>query len=170
MNDLSGIALDPFQIARSEIDQWRGKCLNAFSKGEAVIGKALEGLALLSAGGHALKIEHLAGQRATQLANMLPKLSLTERQRNAISSALDDWRNREQERTFLAHGVVAAGLQRNSEWFAIFDVRVFRNGIAEQRRWAVSRAEADDFAVALKSAADKLAQSCGAIPNWLAAD
>jgi hypothetical protein len=168
MNDVSGMGLAPFQIAQVEIDQWRGSCLNAFSIGEAAISKVLEKLAALPLDCPVPKIDHLAGQRASQLALLLPKLPLTKNQRNALYGALGDWRSREQERTFLAHGVVSVSLQRDHQWFAIFDVRVYRNGIPEQPRWTVSHKEADEFATALKNAGDKLAQSCGAVPNWLA--
>lgn len=157
----STAALKPHEVARNDIEKWRGHCLDFFAKCERHIGRALQALHASPKFETVVKLRHLAGQRADDMAQLLSECGLTPKEFKAVSDALLTWRSFEEPRNFLAHGVLTITLDPQGKPFAIFDMTVFRANAAEQKRWTVSHAEVVEWEIVWRKSGQDLAQRLG---------
>jgi hypothetical protein len=136
-------AVKPHDIAAGEIDGWRGRCLNLFAKAERAVAVTLEALADRNA---SLAIKHLAGHRMADLTKLAAaEVGATEKQSKALLAALDAWPVLESKRTYLAHGVSTALLDKHGAWQARFDFTGYRPNKCERLSWTCSKQEALEF-------------------------
>jgi hypothetical protein len=152
------------QIARGEIDGWRGQCMDVYAKSERAIASTLE---QAIARGRAAKPKHLAGQRLAELESVIAKEQATTPQTKALSAAISSWHVMEDKRAFLAHGVLEE-LVGAAEWWAIFDVIVYDKSGKTERRWALSQREADQFQEQLIKAFSALSGQLGQLRQRMA--
>lgn len=140
------------------VDAWRGECLNYFARTEAAVARALESA---REAGKIDKIRHLAGQRLVDLIELSKSSGATMKQVAALTTALEDWREVEGKRLFLAHGVLSQYFDHQHGWLALFDLTTYRGKQSESHRWAIKDAEAKLFLDELKNAFKALSGQLG---------
>jgi len=164
MSEQVRIAVDQFELVRQDIDGWRGRCLDVFSRSEAAI---IETLLVARDNGRAIKLGHLAGQRLTELAE-LEESRATPRQAAALRKTLERWRELETKRPFLAHGVVTELIDRQGKWWAKLDIIVCEKAEPNPVRWTASQNEAADFETELRDGFAQLKGQLGHLQTRLA--
>ena len=152
--------LKPHDIARAEIEAWRGECLDHFAQGDAMIGALLE---LALAKGIEVQLFQFAGQRTLEAVRLLDLVGGTEAEVKDAGTALEAWQAAESRGELLAHGTVTEVLDRHGKWHAIIDMVTYRAGKANKGRWAVSQAEAEDFGKQLSGAFTRLKAQLGCV-------
>ena len=159
-------SLSEHEIARAEIDAWRGRCLDQFAIGEARVGQTLQQAV---EAGRAAKLPHLAGQRLESLIALIEQEKLTKKQSLAIGGSLERWKLVEQNRVCLAHGVVTELLDQSGNWFAQFDWVIYKSKAAAPCRQTFSKAEALSLESDLKDIGTSLSRQLGQIRKQLSA-
>lgn len=134
--------LNPHEIARAEIDSWRGRSLDLFARAERSIGIALEAT---STSGRIIKLRHLAGQRLEDLVQLVTAEQATTKQAEALVKAISKWREVEVHRAFLAHGIARELLDRHGAWHVQFDLTAYKTNVPTLERMVLSRSEALEF-------------------------
>ncbi len=150
--------LRPHDLARVEIETWRGRCLNVFARMEKSV---TETLVRLRDGNHHLSLEPLAGQRFKTLEGMITVYPATTAQHQARQKALDSWRELDVMRPFFSHGILTELIGRTGEWHLQFDFIAIRKGKAEVQRLNWSKAEALAFEERLLAAFKALTNQLG---------
>nr|WP_166177670.1 hypothetical protein [Altererythrobacter segetis] len=164
MSDQAG--LKRHDLASAEIDGWRGRCLDIFARGERAVSLALEAA---RAKDGTLKIKHLAGQRMSDLAEIVSAEKATLKQTRAIQTALESWAQVEGRRAYFAHGVVTVLLNEQGIWHVQLDFAAYRSSRVEDHRWNLSRSEADAFEAQLIEAFAELSRELGQLKKRLSA-
>jgi hypothetical protein len=152
--------LGQHDIARAEIEGWRGECLDNFAKGDSLIGSLLEAAA---ARGFEVQLFALAAQRTMEAARLVDLVGGSEVEVEDAAKALEEWQAVESRGELLAHGTVIEVLDRHGQWFAVIDVVSYRAGKANKGRWAVSQGEADAFLKQLAGAFNRLRAQLGCL-------
>ena len=111
--------------------------------------------------GKTKSIRHLSGQKLEDVIEACSSLKLTPRQRTAFENAMKRWADVSAQRNYLAHGVALETIDRNGEWFAVFDLTTYKSREAIDSRWTVSQAEAADFQSELAGSFTRLSGELG---------
>lgn len=156
----------PFEIAQAEIDGWRGRCIDLFSRGEHAVGRALE---QAIACGRAVKLRHLAGHRLSDLSAFAEASGGTAKQVQALREAIEAWTAIEADRVFLAHGTRTVLIDKHSAWFVLLEFTAYRGNAAEPRRRILTRLEAEQFEALLKERCADLSAQLGQLRKRLSA-
>jgi hypothetical protein len=118
---------------------WRGRCVNLFARGEAVIGHAL----VASTAGRPLPM--LLSQRISRL-----------RKSAAVGAnqelALDEFSALASERNAIVHGTGKVFVERSGRWFLVLET-LGRTGPSET---TFSQSRAEERGLALKQTVDRL--------------
>ena len=149
--------LSPHELARVEVEAWRGECLDFFGKGQALIGNLLQ---VARRAGHRMYLYERVQDRtveAVRLADMMQGKTQAE----DASAVLAAWQSLESRCDLLANGVATETLDREGNWYALFDMVAYRSGSAARGRWTVSRAEAESFLQELDHSLTLLSQQLG---------
>ncbi len=155
---------DDRTVARGEIECWRGQCLDKYSRIESAIGKTLESAQAQRA---VTRIPHLAGQRLCELEKLAANVPGTNRQKAALTAALDRFRPLEHDRAFIVHGVMTVLLDERGMWWANFDIVVYGKAVAEPRRRIFAKKEAIAFYEELSAAFAALSREVGQLRKRL---
>jgi hypothetical protein len=150
--------ISPHDMARAEIEAWRGECLDFFAQGEAMIGLLLE-LALKL--GYEVELNQFAPQRTLEAMRLVELVGGTDEEVRDALDALGLWQGVESRGELLAHGTSTTVLDRQGNWFAIIDTVTYRAGKPNKGRWVVSHAETDEFAKQLGRAFTKIKYQLG---------
>jgi len=153
-------SFSPHDIARAEIEAWRGECLDFFAQGESMIGSLLE-LALDQ--GYEVQLNQFAPQRTLEAMRLVDMVGGTDDEVKDAGDALLGWQAVETRGELLAHGTSTTTLDRHGNWYAIIDTVSYRAGKANKGRWVVSHADTDDFARQLGRAFTKLKVQLGCV-------
>lgn len=147
-------------VARAEIEAWRGECLDVFSLSEAMIGALLE---LARERGFEVELHEHPLQRTLEVVKLVELVEGSDQERQDARDALARWQGVESRGEMLARGAVTETLDRKGQWYAIIDMVNYRSGKANKGRWVVSRAEADEFQDQLKRAHTKIKLQLGCV-------
>ena len=164
MTEVTVKALSPHAVARTQINEWRGRCLDLFAKGENAIADLLVGAA---AANFEVKLHHLAGQRTKELAKLLDVNGPSKKQIEAGQRAIERWQKIETKRAPLAHGTLTATMDESGDWYAIFDMVDYRTNSITPIRLTISCKEADEMTNELKTALARLKGELGHIKKRL---
>ena len=146
------------EIAKAEIEAWRGRCLNTFSRAERSVTETLE--TIFSNGTKAL-LEPLAGQRLNTLEKLAGKYQATDAQKAALVSALSGWRSLDVRRPFFSHGIATELIDRNGQWHVQFDFIAVQKSMPQAQRLNWSQDEAARFEDNLHRAFSTLSSQLG---------
>ena len=149
--------MSPHELARVEIEAWRGECLDFFGKGQAQIGNLLQ---LARQAGYRATLHERAQDRTVEAVRIADMLS-GKTQAEDASAVLAAWQSLESRCELLANGVATETLDREGNWYALFDMVAYRGGGAARGRWTVSRAEAESFLQELEHSLILLSQQLG---------
>jgi len=152
--------LSPHDLARAEIEAWRSECLDLFAQGEILIGALLE---LARDSGLRVNLYPVAAQRTVEAVRMIDILIGDNTEAKDASAVLASWQGLESRSEILAHGVCTEVVDREGNWYGLFDMISYRGNRAARGRWAVSRAEAEAFLQELDHSSIILKSQLGAI-------
>jgi len=159
-------SLTAHRVARAEIEAWRGRCVDLYSRSELAVSSTLE--AALVAGLPA-PLRHLAGQRLSDLGALAASTKGTTKQHNALLAAIRDWQAMDESRSFLAHGVLKELLDRNGNWSAQLDIKCFKKNAVIDQRKVFSEPEAKKLETLLQSRFKTLSSQLGQLRTRLKA-
>jgi hypothetical protein len=151
-------------LARTQIDAWRGRCLDLFARGETAVAGALIALSKVD---QKVCFPHLAGQRLAELEKVLAALEPTKKQAEALGAATNNWRELCAERAYFSHGVVTELITRRGEWHARLDFAAFKAKQATPQRRVWSRTEADTLQAELQMGFEALSRELGHVRSRL---
>ncbi|KUO56675.1 MAG: hypothetical protein APF78_11230 [Sphingomonadales bacterium BRH_c3] len=156
---------DPYKNARTEIDSWRGRCLDLYARSEKAVALTLE---TAKQHDHPVKLRHLAGQRLDDLLSITDQDNGTAKQKEALARAIDGWRAIESHRVFLAHGTMKELLDRKGKWHAQFDVTTYKSNNPTPDRMMISQTEALELQADLEKGFKSLSAQLGQFRKRLA--
>lgn len=146
----------PWTRITSEVNAWRGACIQSFAQAEAAVTETL--LLLSDAGerGRTVQLRHLGGQRLDDLARVLGPDGSFAAEGQAASEALLAFRTHEGLRVHLAHDVARIAIARNGTWIVVFRHLSIRSRSAERSSSVYDQNEAADALAGLKRSAQRL--------------
>jgi len=145
-------------VARAEIEAWRGECLDLLAQGEAMIGALLE-LALERH--YEIELDARASQRTLEAMRLLELIGGSDEEIKNGVDALVLWQNVESRGELLSHGQLTETLDRKGRWYAIVDMVTYRAGKPHKGRMVANRDDADEFSKQLTRAHTKLKLQLG---------
>ena len=144
--------------ARTEIEAWRGRCLNVFSRAEKSVTESLVKAREADA---KIRLEPLAGQRLAALKNLVAEQPATESQNRAMTAALLLWQQHDEKRPFFSHGITTELIDRTGQWHVQIDFIVVQKSACEPRRMILSKTEAIQFEEGLHAAFKAMSNQLG---------
>jgi hypothetical protein len=145
-------------IARAEIEAWRGECLDLAAQSEAMVGALLE-LALER--GFEVVLDSRASQRTLEAIRLIEMIAGSDEEKKDAVAALELWQGVESRGELLSHGMVTEALCRKGHWYAVIDMVTYRAGKPQKGRWVVARDDTDEFQQQLARAHRKLKLQLG---------
>ncbi len=158
------VNLRPHDLAKAEIEAWRGRCLNTFARAEKAV---TETLTKVREREPKISLEPLAGQRLSALDKLAGEHSTTCAQKAALISALSDWRSLDVKRPFFSHGIMTELTCRTGQWHVQLDFIAIRKGVSEPQRLNWSKLEALEFEERLHTAFKAMASQLGQLRKRL---
>lgn len=140
----------------SEVNSWRGACLQCFARAEAAVTEALLFLSGVGQRGFAVRLRHLTGQRLEDLASVVGSGGEFADEGGAAHKALVSYRTYESLRAHLAHDVARVALERNGKWVVVFRQLAIRSRTASRSTIAFEQAEAGEMLADLKRLTQQL--------------
>ena len=130
----------PWDIAEGEVDRWRGACIQVFARSEAATTETL--IALAKDASTKVKLPHLVGARFEALYTAVAIGGGSVAGAPRLKAALDAFREHDDVRTILCHGVAQVAIDRRGEWIVVLRCTSCRSGSAEQivRTFTVAQA------------------------------
>lgn len=145
-------------IARAEIEAWRGECLDLAAQCEAMIGALLE---LARDRGFEVELHEHSAQRTHEAVRLVDLVGGTDEEIKDALDALALWQGVESRGDLLSRGALTELLDRGGQWYAVFDMVAYRAGKPFKGRWALNREDADEFAAQLARAHTRLKLQLG---------
>ncbi|QNP45632.1 hypothetical protein H9L14_14070 [Sphingomonas sediminicola] len=115
---------DVWHDTARDVNAWRGEAIQLFARAELSVSETLQ---MLRAGGEG-RLRRLVGQRFDDLAAALEKLG---KKGAKASNALARFRELEELRPFLCHGVAKTAIDRSGHWIAVLKLVDLRGGVAD---------------------------------------
>ncbi|MEL1251847.1 hypothetical protein [Aurantiacibacter gilvus] len=145
-------------------NEWRGKCLDLYSRAERTVSKTLE---VAREVGLTSSIDHLAGNRLGELEAAIGRGAVPSKLKRGLNNAIAEWKEVEQNRFYLAHGIMRVSLDRERQWVLLIDARVYRSNEGTDYRWPLLEKEALDFMDRLQAAFENLSSRLGNLREHL---
>ena len=146
----------PWARVASEVNAWRGGCLQSFAQAEAAVTETLLFLSEVGQRGRTVRLRHLVGQRLEDLAHAIGPEGCFAAEAGTASEALTAFRTHEALRAHLAHDVARIAIERNGIWVVIFRHVSIRNRSATRGTVAFEQPEAIKVLAELKRKAQQL--------------
>ena len=146
----------PWAQVTSEVNAWRGACLQCFARAEAAVTDALLFLSGVGQRGAAVQLRHLTGQRLEDIAQAIGPGGPFAAEGGAAHEALASFRIYESLRAHLAHDVARIALERNGAWVVVFRHLSIRSRTAHRSTMALEQAGAAETLADLKRKAQQL--------------
>lgn len=146
----------PWAQVTSEVNAWRGACLQCFARAEAAVTEALLFLSGVGQRGTAVQLRHLTGQRLEDIAQAIGPGGPFATEGGAAHEALASLRTFEALRANLAHDVARIALERNGTWVVVLRHLEIRSRTARRSTMAVEQAEAGEILADLKRKTQQL--------------
>lgn len=145
-------------IARAEIEAWRGECLDLAAQSEAMVGALLE---LARERGHEVELDSRACQRTVEAIRLIGLIGGSDEEMKDAVAALELWQGVESRGELLSHGMLTETLCRKGQWYAVIDMVTYRAGKPQKGRWVVTRDDSEEFQQQLARAHRKLKLQLG---------
>lgn len=158
----------PWTRVASEVNAWRGACIQSFAQAESAVTETLLFLSDAGDRGKAVQLRHLVGQRLEDLACALGPGGGFAAEGVAASKMLAEFRAYEGLRTHLAHDVARIAIERNGKWVVVFRHLSIRTRAAERRTMAFEQPEAIATLQRLKRTTQQLDAALGNLRRAIA--
>ncbi len=147
---------DIWKCATTEVNAWRGGCLQAFARAEAAVTETLLCLSSVAGTGACVQLRHTLGQKLEDLAQAIGPGGGFEAEGRAAQAVIERFRAFESLRVQLAHDVARISLERKGAWVVVFRRVSIRNHIAERDATVYSQPDAARIRSELKQASQRL--------------
>jgi hypothetical protein len=138
------------------INVWRGASLQCFAEAEKAVTETLLALKAVEGRGQGVEIEHLVGQKLAALAKAINVDGPFAKEGKKAAKALASFREFDDLRKQLCHGMCTPATQQNNEWLVVIRQLVVRGGDADLVIGVVTQAELADRLKTLKRRAQTL--------------
>ncbi len=157
--ELSNDALWDKAVVAAQL--WRANVIDALAQSEAVVSETLVVLASVPQRGQSVKLNQLLGQRLDELEKAFKPKGAFDVEGKAALPKLKDFRQYEQLRAALCHGVATVTLDRSRHWVLI--IRLLSLGTAGPQRVAVAvdQEEAARLIAEIRACGQRLSSSLG---------
>jgi hypothetical protein len=152
---------DPFDAACRRVNEWRGRCVDAFSRAEDAVTKCLIVLGQVSDRGQTVKQPHLIGQRYEALSTAISAQGPFAEEGRAASSALQSMQRHSTFRNEICHGVAKVAVDRSNRWLIVLRTTTLRGNRAERSTLAIDEAEAAEHLAEIVRASRDLCSKLG---------
>lgn len=149
------LPIEPFQAATAQVNEWRGRCLDAFTRGETAVTKCLVALAGVNGRGENVQMPHLVGQRLEALAAAIGPGSPFAPEAGKAAATLEKYRAHAGLRNLLCHGTSRVTLDHKGRWTVVLRLVALRS----RQLTTKTRALAQDEATELREKISRLSQS-----------
>ena len=136
---------EPFDSAVRCVNEWRGRCLDAFARAECAVTQSLIALSQTPDGGQLVRLPHLVGQRFEALCTAIGQEGPFGKYADSVPQALDRFRAHDRLRTMLTHGVGEITLDAQGRWTLVLRLVSLRSGCPAQDLLAIREEEADQL-------------------------
>lgn len=160
---LSALPIEPFAIATSGVNEWRGRCLDAFSRAEAAVTECLAVMSACPGRGSGVRLPHLVGERLASLTTLVDADGAFASEGAAVAASLAQFRAHDRLRTMLCHGTATVTLDPRGRWTAVFRLVALRSGRVTRDTLALTEAEAAELQRQLSADARRLCSQVGQI-------
>ncbi len=140
----------PWTRVASEVNAWRGACIQSFARAEAAVTETLLVLGRSGQRGTTVRLRHLVGQRLDDLAKAIGPDGAFAAEGAAAHAVLARFRTHEALRAHLAHDVARIAVERNGTWVVVFRHLSIRSGRPERATVAFEQSGAAETAAELK--------------------
>ncbi|MBY8823847.1 hypothetical protein [Sphingomonas colocasiae] len=151
---------EPFDAARDKVNALRGRCMDAFARAEEAVTETLLVMAETERG-KAIRLQHLVGQRFDELNTALGEGGAFAGEGKAASATLAAFRQHDDLRAFLCHGVAKVTLDKHGRWTVVMRVLALRARKAARTHRAMEQDEVAQLADQLAKASRKLCSQLG---------
>lgn len=158
--NISQLPPEPFDLARDNVNAWRGRCLDAFARAEEAVTETLLRLAENDRG-KSLRLLHLVGQRFDELSIALSENGPFSGECKGAYEALQIFRQHNQLRVLLCHGVGKITLDKRGRWTVIMRILALRQRKATRSEQVLHEDEAEQLADELAKASKRLCSQLG---------
>lgn len=137
---------EPFERAIREVNSWRGRGLNSFTRGEAAVTECL--LALSTAPGRdgLVALPHLLGRRFDALTAAIGVNGPFAPEGRHATNSLARFRSCTELRNMLCHGVTDITLDQKGRWTAVIRLAALRSGRVAREVLVIREEEAEQLA------------------------
>ncbi|WAJ29069.1 hypothetical protein [Antarcticirhabdus aurantiaca] len=163
------LPLEPFIVATTRANEWRGRCIDVFSRTEAAVAKTLAAMSHCPHRGGQVALPHLVGQRFEALASAIASSGPFHREGACAAEALERFREHDRLRPALCHGVGHITLDGRGRWTLVLRFAAFRGGKLADELVVVTQAEADDVLDDLTRTSQVLSSRLGNLRGALSA-
>ena len=158
-----------FARATAEVNEWRGRCLDAFTRAEAAIAECLLSLAAVEGRGPRTRLRHLGGQQLDDLTVAIAEDGPFGREGKDARPSLAAYGGYADRRHVLCHGTSKITLDQRGQWTAVLRTLVFKGGVAHRDALALDHREAeqfrDDVIRVSKDVCCRLGRMIGSLPD-----
>lgn len=152
-----------FADATARVNEWRGRCIDAFARAEAATTGCLMALAETKERGDGVRLPHLIGQRFEALADMFAADAPFAAEAGGALAAVEVMKARLHLRTMLCHGVGRVTLDRNGRWTLVLNVETLRSRRTARETLALTEAEAEQLGDDIRRASRALCMQLGQV-------
>lgn len=124
----STLPREPFERAISEVNAWRGRCLDTFTRAEAAVTECLLALSVMPGRSSDIALPHLLGERFDALASAVSANGPFALKCTHTTPALSRFRKHAPLRNMLCHAVANVTLDQKGQWTLIFRLAALRSG------------------------------------------
>jgi hypothetical protein len=157
------IPSEPFEVATARVNEWRGRCLDAFTRAETAVTETLAALAGCGKRGARVTLPHLVGQRYQALADAIAPGGPFAAEGGASADALDRCQKLNDLRTMLCHGTCRVTLDRSGRWTVVMKRVTLKANQIVHDQFAVTEREAQ----ALRDDATRASRElCASLASW----
>lgn len=152
----------PFDAAWNAVNTWRGRCIDAFARAEQAVTETL--LAMAEAPrGTPPRLRHLVGQRFDDLSIAVGAEGPFHAEGKTALKMLTDFRQHDELRALMCHGVGKVTLNRRGRWTVVTRVLALRARQPVRTVFVFEEHEADALARELARASQNLCSELGQV-------
>ncbi|MDF2493694.1 hypothetical protein [Sphingomonas sp.] len=154
----------PFHAANAQVNEWRGRCLDAFTRGETAVTECLSALSGLGERGKSVKLPLLIGQRLDSLsAAICAGGPFAAEAGKATAATLEEYRGHAGFRNMLCHGTSKVTLDSRARWTLILRQVALRGGALCRETLVLDETEAQALREQIARLSQRLASQLGQV-------
>lgn len=154
---------DRWDVAVHAAQLWRASVIDALARSEAVVSETLLVLAAAPQRGGSVKLHQLLGQRLDELEKALKPSGAFSAEGKAALPKLIAFRQFEELRAALCHGVATVTLDRKGHWFVLIKLLSLGQHGAQRANIAFDQHEAAKLLAEIQSCGQQLASLLGSV-------